>query len=223
MSPAAPAAPDPIEQIIDEFGFDDSPAPATPASPDEGEGEASPSFVPPPAASAQFARDDVFDRGDQAGTVADPDWDKPVRARRNPAKLWTMAAVVFFLAVVGAGGALFYFGPPAWAVRAGLLSDASEPELLLYLAKPVERRKLPSGQEYFAFSARVVNSGTHKAPVPPVMVELRDGQNRLVLSWATRADKNELKPGEEASINESRRDIPRNAKNLSLSFLDRTM
>ena len=146
--------------------------------------------------------------------------EPPFRARRNPARLWTYAAVLFFLAVAGAGGALYYYGPPEWAVRAGLLADSQEPDLLFYLAKPAERRSLPNGAEYFAFSARIVNSGAQTLPVPPVEVQLRDQQDRLVFSWTTRADKTELKPGEEASINESRLDIPKNAENLSLTFAD---
>lgn len=123
--------------------------------------------------------------------------------------------------VAAAGGALYYFGPPSWAVRAGLIADAGEPDLLFYLSKPAERRKLPTGQEFFAFSARIVNSGSEQVSVPSVVVELRDEQNRLVFSWTTKADKSRLNPGEEASINESRLDIPKNAVKLSLSFLDR--
>lgn len=140
------------------------------------------------------------------------------RPRRNPAKLWTAAAIAFFLVICAAGGALFYFGTPRWAVNMGLVADRGEPDLLFYLAKPAERRKLPTGEEYFAFSARIVNSGEHQLSVPPVVVELRDAQDRLVFSWTTKADKTVLKPGEEAAINESRLDIPRNAANLSLAF-----
>lgn len=147
--------------------------------------------------------------------------EEPFRPRRNPARLWTYAAIFFFLIIVAAGGALYYFGPPQWAVRAGLLADSDEPDLLFYMAKPAERRTLPNGAEYFAFSARIVNSGSTVQPVPPVEVQLRDRQDRLVYSWTTRADKAELKPGEEASINESRLDIPKNAENLSLAFVDK--
>jgi len=148
------------------------------------------------------------------------DYEAPVRPRRNPARLWTYAALLFFLLVAGAAGALYYFGPPQWAVRAGLLADNREPDLLFYLAKPAERRSLPNGSEYFAFSARIVNSGSRALPVPPVEVQLRDRQDRLVFSWTTKADKTQLKPGEEASINESRLDIPKNAENLSLTFVN---
>lgn len=157
---------------------------------------------------------------DHAGLGENVDDDGYVRPRRNPARLWTYAAFLFFLVVAGAGGVLYYFGPPQWAVRAGLLADSREPDLLFYLAKPAERRSLPNGSEYFAFSARIVNSGSRALPVPPVEVQLRDRQDRLVFSWTTKADKTQLKPGEEASINESRLDIPKNAENLSLTFVD---
>jgi predicted Zn finger-like uncharacterized protein len=143
----------------------------------------------------------------------------PARRRRNPLKLWTYAAAGFFLLVAAAGGALYYFGAPAWMVSMGLVPEEGDPDLLFYLSKPAERRKLPTGEEYFAFGARIVNSGAQTLPVPPVLVQLRDRQNRLVFSWTTKADKSRLKPGEEASINESRIDIPKNAENLSLTFV----
>ena len=124
-----------------------------------------------------------------------------------------------FFVVAAAGGALYYYGPPSWMVAMGLVPEEGDPDLLFYLSKPAERRKLPTGEEYFAFGARIVNSGTQALPVPPVLVQLRDRQNRLVFSWTTKADKTRLKPGEEASINESRIDIPKNAENLSLTFV----
>jgi hypothetical protein len=142
------------------------------------------------------------------------------RPRRNPAKLWTAASVAFFLVICAAGATLYFMGTPRWAVNMGLVADKGEPDLLFYLAKPAERRKLPTGEEYFAFSARIVNSGERQLSVPPVVVELRDTQDRLVFSWTTKADKAVLKPGEEAAINESRLDIPRNAANLSLAFVN---
>ncbi|KQM97821.1 thioredoxin [Sphingobium sp. Leaf26] len=164
--------------------------------------------------------DDIY-----AGARVDPAEESPfasvpaVKARRNPLKLWTYAAIGFCLIVAALGGAFTYFGPPAWMVSMGLVAEEGDPDLLFYLSNPAERRKLPTGEEYFAFGARIVNSGTQALPVPPVLVQLRDRQNRLVFSWTTKADKTRLKPGEEASINESRIDIPKNAENLSLTFV----
>ncbi len=207
----------PIDSAAREQDFE-----AEAAEPDGGTGHEPPrgraQAVDVSSVTPAVARTSGWDDG--AGFDDDVDYGTPVRRRRNPARLWTYAAFLFFLLVAGAGGALYYFGPPQWAVRAGLLADSREPDLLFYLAKPAERRSLPNGSEYFAFSARIVNSGSRVLPVPPVEVQLRDRQDRLVFSWTTKADKTQLRPGEEASINESRLDIPRNAENLSLTFVN---
>ncbi len=174
----------------------------------------------PPDEPADHRFDDIY-----AGAPVDPVEESrfappaPAKPRRNVLKLWTYAAAGFFLLVAAAGGALHYFGPPAWMVGLGIVPEEGDPDLLFYLSKPAERRKLPTGEDYFAFGARIVNSGAQALPVPPVLVQLRDRQNRLVFSWTTKADKTRLKPGEEASINESRIDIPKNAENLSLTFV----
>ena len=181
---------------------------------------APPVEAPTIAAPAANRFDDIY-----AGAPVDPATESrfvpapPFKPRRNPMKMWTWAAAIFALLIAAAGGALHYFGAPGWAINLGLIAEEGEPDLLFYLSKPAERRKLPTGEEYFAFGARIVNSGAQALPVPPVLVQLRDRQNRLVFSWTTKADKARLKPGEEASINESRIDIPKNAENLSLAFV----
>ncbi len=142
------------------------------------------------------------------------------RPRRNPARYWTIGAIAFALIAAAAGGALWHFGPPGWAVNLGLAVNREQPQLLFYLPKEPERRKLPTGEEYFAFSGRIVNSADQELTVPPIVVELRDAQGRLVFSWITKADKARLKPNEEARVSESRLDIPKNARNLSLKFVD---
>ena len=171
------------------------------------------------AAAAPVADNRVDDVYGRAAREPEESYAPPARPRRNMLKLWTYAAVAFFLVVGAAGASLWYFGTPSWAVNLGLVAEEGDPDLLFYLSKPAERRKLPTGEEYFAFGARIVNSGKQVLPVPPVLVQLRDRQNRLVFSWTTKADRTSLKPGEEASINESRIDIPKNAENLSLTFV----
>jgi predicted Zn finger-like uncharacterized protein len=156
----------------------------------------------------------------EAGSVPEVEPFLTRRPRRNPARYWTMGAMLFALLAASAGGALWYFGAPGWAVSLGLASNRQDPQLLFYLPKEPERRKLPTGEEYFAFSGRIVNSADEELPVPPIVVELRDAQGRLVFSWITKADKERLKPSEEARVSESRLDIPKNARNLSLKFVD---
>lgn len=226
--PIVPPPPPPPPQTVAPAPTPDAMAePPTSVAPDPVPEATAPPAVeapvsePPVAAPpADYRFDDIY-AGAPSAPVTDEETpaEAPARPRRNPAKLWTYAAVGFFLAVAAVGGALSYFGPPTWMVAMGIMPEEGDPDLLFYLSKPAERRKLPTGEEYFAFGARIVNSGTQALPVPPVLVQLRDRQNRLVFSWTTKADKSRLKPGEEASINESRIDIPKNAENLSLTFV----
>lgn len=178
-----------------------------------------PPVLAPAVATRPFAYDDA---GDDGNPFREPSPGRRRKGRRNPARYWTIGAILFALLAASAGGALWYFGPPGWAVSLGLAANQDQPQLLFYLPKEPERRKLPTGAEYFAFSGRIVNSADRDLPVPPIVVELRDAQGRLVFSWITKADKAQLKPNEEARISESRLDIPRNARNLSLKFVDST-
>jgi predicted Zn finger-like uncharacterized protein len=217
-----PRADEPVDAAPPPVAPPPSPEPAPVAPPVEAvpDTQAAEPVAPEPSALANNRFDDIY-AGAPVGRAeeSEPAPALPVKRRRNVLKLWTYAAVAFALIVAAAGGALYYFGPPGWAVSMGLVAEEGDPDLLFYLSKPAERRKLPTGEEYFAFGARIVNSGTQALPVPPVLVQLRDQQNRLVFSWTTKADKARLKPGEEASINESRIDIPKNAENLSLTFV----
>jgi predicted Zn finger-like uncharacterized protein len=154
---------------------------------------------------------------------AEPDWSanyvEPVRRRRNPARKWTLLAFLFLVVVSGAGGALLYFGPPSWAVNLGLLPSAGGEGLDVALPRPPDRRVV-NGQEVFSFNAEIINRSSRAQAVPPIVVELRDEQRRLVFSWMTRADKARLEPGETARISESRLDIPKNARDLDIKFVD---
>lgn len=211
----------PVDSVADEFGFEAVAVDAATARPQGHVQEVDVADVGPtnPRVIDQQAGKRAADLAEVGDYGTETDEEAPFRARRNPAKLWTWAAVMFALSVAGAAGALSYFGPPQWAVRAGLLADTEEPVLLFSLTKPAEWRTLSNGAEYFAFSARILNSGPNVEPVPPVEVQLRDRHGRLVFSWTTRADKAELKPGEEATINESRLDIPKSVENITLAFV----
>lgn len=174
---------------------------------------------PAPMSKPAYFFDDISPAG--AATDPSPFAPQPLfRPRRNPAKLWTGIAIAFFLAVSAAGGALYYFGPPAWAVNMGLMADSGDPDLLLNMPRLPERRKLPSGREYFSFSGQIVNGSDREVAVPPILVELRDLQNRLVFQWTMKPPVGRLKPGQQAGFSESRLDIPQNAKRLTLTFVE---
>ena len=210
--PASPSQPMPADPVMASTELHDGAPVAQPAmaSADQSGPRHDP-VAPAPVSSSITEFVHLPDEASEAPTT---------RPRRNPAKLWTMAAVAFFLLISGLGGALAYFGAPNWAVNLGMGSKGGETGLNFYLPKPPERRNLPTGEEYFAFSARILNDSDQELTVPPVVVELRDDQGRLVFSWMTKADKGQLKPNEEARVSESRLDIPKNARNLELRFVD---
>src|SRR3546814_12079003 len=84
------------------------------------------------------------------------------------------------------------------------MPDNAEPDLLLDMPRKPERRQLPSGDEYFAFSGRIVNASDQTQTVTPIIVEMSDEQDRLVFGWTIRPPVKELGPGDQASLHESR-------------------
>jgi hypothetical protein len=47
--------------------------------------------------------------------------------------------------------------------------------------------------------------------VPPILIVLRDGRDRIVYTWEVASPKPALAPGESVSINEAVTDVPRSA------------
>jgi predicted Zn finger-like uncharacterized protein len=182
--------------------------------------QARPQAQPPvPEADERPEVDRVFASAPEPAAVEE-DEEAYERPRRNPARWWTAAAVLVFLILSGLAAAVYYYGPPRVLSQWGLLPPPSQDELVVSLTRDPERRPRPGGGDYFAFTARVLNTSDATLVVPPVLVEMRDAQNRLVFSWITRADKSRLKPGEEARIAEARTDIPKNAANMTLTLTD---
>jgi predicted Zn finger-like uncharacterized protein len=232
VAPPSPVEQPPVAQPVERpappeaTGPSSAPAAIEDPAPDASDGASATVQAPPtpadvPAApyvgGATSAAAASYSYGDYTAPAETRRKRKP---RRNPARYWTIGAILFAICAAAAGGALWHFGPPGWAVSLGLAANRDQPQLLFYLPKEPERRKLPTGEEYFAFSGRIVNGADEELPVPPIVVELRDTQGRLVFSWITKADKARLKPNEEARVSESRLDIPKNARNLSLKFVD---
>ncbi len=168
----------------------------------------SPAEVP---AFADTARDrvDVVYQDSPSSFAHEP----PFRPRRNPAKLWTVAAVAFALLVAALIGAVSVWGLPAWVPVARPTFGAAEPDLVLeFPPERQDRRTLPNGTEFFGASGTVTNVGQTTHKVPSILIVLRDGRDRIVYTWEVRAPKSALAPGESVTINEAVTDVPRSAK-----------
>lgn len=141
------------------------------------------------------------------------DHQPPFRPRRNPAKLWTIAAVAFALTVAALGGAAYYFGLPQWLPGAGQAFGAERPDLeLSFPPEKQDRRQLPNGTKYFGVSGTVTNTGKDVRALPEILIVLRDSNDKVVKTWDVPPPQEELAPGESVTINAAVTDVPQAAK-----------
>ena len=178
-------------------------------TPPESDISRSPTISPPPATTSFMSEDSSFAH------------EPPFKPRRNPAKLWTMAAVAFALLVAAGGGALFAFGLPNWFPQNEFASVESTP-LLIELSAKQDRRVLQDGTEYFAASGTIINPTDSEQDVPPMLVVLRDAGGRVVFSWKMKPPASSLAPGAKVNFNEAKLDVPRAASQLEVGWVDTT-
>jgi predicted Zn finger-like uncharacterized protein len=163
----------------------------------------SPPAVPPPFVS------------DESSFAHEP----PFKPRRNPAKLWTIAAIAFAVMIAAASGALYAFGAPAW-FQDYQMASIDETKLLIELNPKQDRRTLEDGTEYFAASGTVINPTVEEISIPPMLVILRDSTGRIVYSWKMKPPAKSLAPGAKITFNEAKLDVPRAANQLEVGWAD---
>ncbi len=137
--------------------------------------------------------------------------------RRNPAKRWTVIAIIAALLMLAAVAAVSWFGLPGMA-DAGVLARRGGTPLNIALVGRPERRTLESGNELLQLSGRIENPTAEIQPVPQIRAELRDDAGRTVHQWQIAAPVPELQPRQSATFNSAEVDVPSGAKALSLSF-----
>ncbi|NCP19149.1 MAG: thioredoxin [Erythrobacter sp.] len=139
--------------------------------------------------------------------------EPPFRPRRNPLKMWGMAASLFAVISVGTIAAVSYAGLPDWVPVSRPTFAMNEPDLVLeFPADQQDRRTLPDGSEYFGVAGAIKNVGRETKAVPPVLIVLYDSRNRKVYNWEILPRQGRLQPGESLSINEAITDLPKSAK-----------
>lgn len=151
-----------------------------------------------------------------------PPADPPLpfrRARRNPARRWTVLAGLAALVMVGIGGSVAAFGLPHWAQGLNPFAVGNEPDLVIELPASPDYRELADGTIYFAASGTVINPTDREQAVPPILAELRDDQGTIVYSWTIKPPVRTLPPNEKAAFSEAKLDIPRRATQLTVSWV----
>lgn len=158
--------------------------------------------------------DDEFDSG-YSSFAHEP----PFRARRNPARMWTIAAGVFAIVALGAVGATAWYGLPDWVpFSQGTFAEAQTGLVLDFPAKRQEKRELPDKTNYFSVNGTISNVGREKRSVPSLLVVLRDQRERIVYSREIAPSQRVLAPGESLDVNEALTDVPKSATLVDIGW-----
>lgn len=191
------------------------PATAPAADPDTAEPESDDPAPPPPSfaeraipsAGLRFSPDEPSDAASQF------DYEPPFRPRRNPARMWTIAAVLFAVVALGAVAATAWYGLPGWMPFAQPMFAEEQPGLKLdFPEKQQGRRQLPDQSWFFEANGTVTNISQTSRSVPPILVVLRDARKRVVYNAEIVPPKRVLAPGESISINEALVPVPKAAE-----------
>lgn len=184
-----------------------SPAPPSPTSPSP----TSPSFAetpPPPPVPEPVV---VFPMPQVSQFAHEP----PFKPRRNPAKLWTMAAAGFAVMALLAALAIWQFGFPGGS----MLSAGQEPELKIVLNQDLQLEERADGTPYFIASGSVVNPTAQQHRIPDMLVTLKDASGRSVYNWQMRPKTRNLGPGGKLEFSEARLDVPLAARQISIGWV----
>ncbi len=214
-APAPPASPPSTEPGVPNA----YPAPqAEPSTPEPAPAAAEPvdaPLPPPPPGVAEEAKPQPAHAysesryGDDYSSFAH---EPPFRARRNPAKMWTLAAVIFAVVSLSAVGATAWYGLPSWMPFARPLFAEDQPGLKLdFPDRQQGRRQLADNSWFFEANGSVTNISEVPRSVPAIQVVLRDARGGIAYTAEIRSPKRVLAPGESVSINEALRPVPKKA------------
>jgi predicted Zn finger-like uncharacterized protein len=176
-----------------------------------------PAAPPPPPDVPQTALRSPSDPLPPPPPEPEPDYDAfahspPFRSRRNPARMWTIVAILAAALMIAAVAAISYFGVPGIGANAAAASQA------LQLTGSAERRQMASGNELLEVSGRITNVSGEVQRVPQIIAEVRDGQGKVVYSWQISAPASELHPKQSVNFNAAETDVPQGASAVKLRF-----
>ena len=225
-----PVSPAPsVETAVDDDAPEAGAVAATQSAPRFAAGEANsdeaqpafPRFAPeravPPEPAAVYVEPSLIQiqMDDDAETQSRFAHEPPFSQRRNPAKIWTLVAIIFALMVAAAGAAISYFGMP----NIGLANVGAEPDLTIVLNENLELNEREDGTPYFIASGSIVNPTGVKQSIPEMLVTLKDASGRPVYSWKMKAKARSIGPGGKIDFSEARLDVPLAAKQISVGWV----
>ena len=141
--------------------------------------------------------------------------EPPFKARRNPAKLWTMAALAFALIIALIAGGLWYSG----ILEGSLSRETVTSELELILNDNHEINETQDGRRFVIASGTIVNPTQKELVVPDMLAILLDGDGRELYFWEIPAPVETLGPGAKVEFSGAARDnVPRAATDIAIDW-----
>ncbi|MGQ2944060.1 MAG: MJ0042-type zinc finger domain-containing protein [Blastomonas fulva] len=228
-TPAPAATPAPAPQAAPEAAPAPSaaappPAPAPAAAPRAAPSDPEPDLPPLPRPVPPISRPIVASYADDslADRPSSFNHEPPFRPRRNPAKLWMLGAIAFALIASATAVAISVFGLPSALTSYSLPFAEVEPDLQIdFPPAKQERRTLPNGTEFFSASGTIRNLSKTAQDVPPMLVVLRDAQDRVVFNWIINPPVETLQPGQSADFRQAMVDVPRSASSAEIAWAKR--
>lgn len=161
------------------------------------------------------------DDGDDEGE-SQFDYRAPFTQRRNPLRMWTLAAVIFALLAGGTAVAVNYYGLPEWLPLQRATFGIGRPGLKLDFPIPAQKKEtLPTGEEIFQVRGTVSNTASESLDVPKLLVVFSDRRDRPVGDWEVVPSKRRLAPGETVTVTEAIADIPSTATGAAIGWAHR--
>ena len=145
----------------------------------------------------------------------------PFTARRNPLKMWSIAAGVFALLAAATIGAINFYGLPSGLGLPfqGPSFGIGKPDLVLNFPEADQRLEtLDTGVEIFRVRGTITNAGASESSVPRLVVVFIDDRGREVFSKIIVPAKSQLAPGESLNVTEGISDYPAAARSARLGW-----
>ncbi len=147
------------------------------------------------------------------------DYKPPFTSRRNPLKMWTLAAGIFAFLAIGTVVAVNYYGLPSWLPIQQPTFGIGQDELELDFPAAQQRTEtLDTGEEIFRVSGSITNAGSEAKTIPDLLVVFRDERDKRVGDWVVVPSKNKLAPGESLNVAQAISDIPATAKAAEIGW-----
>jgi len=187
------------------------PAPATAPAP-----AAAPVSPPPPPSPARAAPlPEPFPDPPPALAYENTE-DSFLRPRRNPAKRWTILAIVAAALMTGAVFAIQYFGLPELGLRMGIPVQSGD--ALAIVDESAQPRRLESGNDLLEVSGAIENRTDQVQRVPQIRAELKDNEGNVIYSWSIAPPVREIQPRGRVAFDSAEIGVPRGGRQLSLNF-----